>query len=142
VQFQASTLLLIRKAEQLCLVILTFEFIIYLFLEGALEKQKIVYMMTGDNEGKLRVSSPLETNKSNYVTFDLCGLDVGLENPVFASLEAAYSDGDEPGDAQTQKQVVFYEVDLGLNHVLRKLSVAVDFRASRIFPGIGSDISA
>ena len=53
-------------------------------------------------------------------------LDVGYENPIFAALEVNYElsqtktpSGQAFGD-DTEKVVVFYELDLGLNHVVRK----------------------
>ena len=38
---------------------------------AAVEKSKLVYVMNRDNEGKSVISSPLEANKGNTVTFDV-----------------------------------------------------------------------
>jgi len=48
---------------------------------GAVEKQKFVYVLSRDQENKLTISSPLEAHKARVVTLDMCGLDVGNENP-------------------------------------------------------------
>lgn len=61
---------------------------------GALEKQKLVYVMNRDASGKLTISSPLEAHKANNIIFDVCGVDNGFDNPIFAVLELDYSDAD------------------------------------------------
>jgi len=81
---------------------------------AAVEKQKLVYMVTRDNEENLVVASPLEANKQETLTFACEALHVGLDNPVFACLEVTYS------AAEPRKTVVLYEVEEGLNHVVRK----------------------
>jgi len=83
---------------------------------AALEKQKFVYVLNRDAQENLTISSPLEAHKSSMVVYSLVGLDVGFENPVFAAIESSY-DGKS---AQSAKILVFYELDLGLNHVTRK----------------------
>lgn len=104
---------------------------------AAIEKQKIVYIFNRDAQARLTISSPLEAHKSYNITFNIVGMDVGFENPLFACLEMDYESGDiyEPnlptnpssiqnGDIShhyTPKQVLtYYELDLGLNHVVRK----------------------
>lgn len=60
----------------------------------------------------------------------MVGVDVGIENPQFACLEVDYGESDSNYSAvvtgQHQKMLVFYEMDLGLNHVVRKYSTPVD----------------
>ena len=69
---------------------------------------------------------------------------MGYENPIFACLEVDYgeSDQDPTGTAyeEIEKMLVYYELDLGLNHVVRKWSEAVDRSANCLFqvPG-GAD---
>lgn len=71
-------------------------------------------------------------------------LDVGYANPVFAALEVDYGDSDQDPTGQAfeeiEKTLVYYELDLGLNHVVRKWSDPVDRTASILFqvPG-GTD---
>lgn len=46
--------------------------------------------------------------------------NTGFENPIFASIELDYSDADADvtGEAveEASKELVYYELDLGLNH--------------------------
>jgi splicing factor 3B subunit 3 len=93
---------------------------------AAVEKQKLVYILNRDSQAHLTISSPLEAHKSNTICFNLVGIDVGFENPMFACLEVDYeeADQDHTGEAaaQTEQSLTFYELDLGLNHVVRKYS--------------------
>lgn len=84
---------------------------------GALEKQKFVYILNRDASTRLTISSPLEAHRVNTITYSLIGVDVGFDNPRFAALEEEYQD---------VKKLVFYELDLGLNHVVRKWAEKVD----------------
>ncbi|CDW71789.1 splicing factor 3b subunit 3 [Stylonychia lemnae] len=97
---------------------------------GAVEKQKYVYILNRDSQNKLTISSPLEAHKPHTITFAMCGVDVGIENPQFACLEVDYGESDSTYSAvvtgQHQKMLVFYEMDLGLNHVVRKYSTPVE----------------
>ena len=104
---------------------------------AALEKQRLVYVMNRDAGGRLTISSPLEANCPNAVLFDAVGLDVGFENPVFAALELAYVD-DDPA-AKARKMVTFYELDLGLNHMVKKSSLVTERSANKLvaIPGGG-----
>lgn len=91
---------------------------------GAVEKQKLVYILNRDAAARLTISSPLEAHKSNTLVYHMVGVDVGFENPLFACLEIDYeeADTDPTGEAvhRTQQTLTFYELDLGLNHVVRK----------------------
>ncbi|PIA19760.1 hypothetical protein COEREDRAFT_30940, partial [Coemansia reversa NRRL 1564] len=100
---------------------------------AAVEKTKLVYVVTRDGEAQVQVASPLEAGRAQTVTFDVAAVDVGYENPVFAVLESAY------GEASEVKELVYYELDLGLNHVVRRWSTAVDNSAHRLIalPGGG-----
>ncbi|XRB19624.1 splicing factor 3B subunit 3 [Pseudoscourfieldia marina] len=123
---------------------------------AALEKQKIVYIMSRDTEARLTISSPLEASKSSTVTHHMCALDVGFDNPVFAALETDYTDADEllqsrrrmqrDRDAAEativplrQKMLTLYELDLGTNHVHVVWSEPADAGASMLVavPGGG-----
>lgn len=111
---------------------------------GAVEKQKLVYVMNRDASNRLTISSPLEAHRSHAIHFSIVGLDVGFENPTFASLELDYADADSDPSGQAAveavKTVVFYELDLGLNHVTRRWSEPVVRSANMLVavPG-GSD---
>ncbi|CAD7082885.1 unnamed protein product [Hermetia illucens] len=101
---------------------------------GAIEKQKLVYILNRDVEARLTISSPLEAHKPNTLTYHMVGVDVGFENPMFACLEIDYeeADTDPTGEAaqKTQQTLTFYELDLGLNHVVRKYSEPLEEHAN------------
>ena len=108
------------------------------FMIAAVEKQKLVYILNRDSAARLTISSPLEAHKSHAILFDVVGVDVGFENPLFACLELDYEDADnDPSGeaaANAPKQLVYYELDLGLNHVVRKWSEPVDKRSNMLIP--------
>ncbi|CAK5067360.1 unnamed protein product [Meloidogyne enterolobii] len=93
-------------------------------LIGAIERQKLVYILNRDAQANLTISSPLEAHKNYSICFSIVGIDVGFENPTFACLEIDYEDCDHDptGDAykHIKQTLTFYELDLGLNHVVRK----------------------
>ncbi|XP_055891647.1 splicing factor 3B subunit 3-like [Biomphalaria glabrata] len=101
---------------------------------GAVEKQKLVYILNRDAQARLTISSPLEAHKSNTLVYHMVGVDVGFENPSFACLEIDYeeADGDPTGEAalKTQQLLTYYELDLGLNHVVRKYSEQLEEHAN------------
>ena len=113
-------------------------------LIASVEKNKLVYVLNRNAQAELTISSPLEAHKPQTLVFALVALDVGYENPIFATLEVDYteSDQDPSGEAfqQVEKLLVYYELDLGLNHVVRKWAEPVDRTATMLFqvPG-GAD---
>jgi len=68
---------------------------------GAIEKQKLVYILNRDTAARLTISSPLEAHKSNTLTFDIVGVDVGFDNPIFAALEV---DTDEANQSRRSRR--------------------------------------
>ncbi len=109
-----------------------------------MEKNKLVYVLNRNAQAELTISSPLEAHKPQTLVFALVGLDVGYENPIFAALEVDYGDSDQDPTGQAfeelEKSLVYYELDLGLNHVVRKWTDPVDRTATMLFqvPG-GAD---
>ncbi|KAK9470022.1 CPSF A subunit region-domain-containing protein [Dipodascopsis tothii] len=105
---------------------------------ASVEKNKLVYILNRDSNANITISSPLEAHKPFSLVFDVIGLDVGYENPIFAALEVDYreADLDSSGRAydEVQKMLTYYELDLGLNHVVKSWSDVVDRAASRLFP--------
>ncbi|UZJ51035.1 hypothetical protein CBS101457_000355 [Exobasidium rhododendri] len=103
---------------------------------GAVEKSKLVYVLNRDAAANLTISSPLEAHRPNAIIHAIVGVDVGFENPLFATLEVDYeeADRDPSGEAfeKTEKLLTYYELDLGLNHVVRRWSSAVDPRSSHL----------
>ena len=57
---------------------------------GAVEKQKLVYILNRDAQARLTISSPLEAHKSNTLLYHMIGIDIGFENPHFVCLEIDY----------------------------------------------------
>ncbi|KAI8539899.1 hypothetical protein RHMOL_Rhmol09G0218500 [Rhododendron molle] len=105
---------------------------------AACEKQKLVYVLNRDTAARLTISSPLEAHKSHTMTYNICEVDCGFDNPVFAAIELGYSEADQDSSG-AQKVLIFYELDLGLNHVSRKWSEQVDNGANMLVnvPGGG-----
>ncbi|BGP30004.1 pre-mRNA-splicing factor rse1 [Rhodotorula toruloides] len=101
---------------------------------GAMEKSKLVYILNRDAAANLTISSPLEAHKPRAIIHSIVGVDVGFENPMFAALEVDYTEADQdPTGAAfdaAEKMLTYYELDLGLNHVVRKWSEATDPRAN------------
>ncbi|CAM9666346.1 unnamed protein product [Ascophyllum nodosum] len=110
---------------------------------SAVEKQKLVYVLNRDTASRLAISSPLEAHKSNAIVFHTCGVDVGFDNPIFAVIELDYSEADQDSTgeeaANTEKQLVYYQLDLGLNHVTRLWSDPISRGASLLLPVPGGE---
>ena len=111
---------------------------------ASMEKNKLVYILNRNAQAELTISSPLEANNHSVLVFSLVALDVGYANPVFAALETNYSESDQDPSGQAyhelEIQLVYYELDLGLNHIVRKWSEPVDRTSTLLFqvPG-GND---
>ncbi|KAK5138497.1 hypothetical protein LTR08_000083 [Meristemomyces frigidus] len=111
---------------------------------ASVEKNKVVYIVNRNSEGAIMISSPHEANQWASLCFAVCALDTGWEHPIFAALEVDYNDAesDPTGEMyeRREKQLVYYTVDLGLNHVVKSWSDTVDYTANMIFgvPG-GTD---
>lgn len=129
---------------------------------GAMEKAKLVYILNRDAAANLTISSPLEAHKNNAIIHHIVGLDVGFENPTFAALEVDYSESDQDptGEAFNNAEKVrpqfkymlhaltvasqmltYYELDLGLNHVVRKWSEPTDPRANLLVQVPGGQLA-
>lgn len=104
---------------------------------ASVEKNKVVYMLNRDSNGTILISSPHEANQWGSLCFALCALDTGWEPPIFATLEVEYTEaeGDPTGEAyeKREKQLVYYTVDMGLNHVVKTWSEPVDYSANMLF---------
>ncbi|KAI4210835.1 MAG: hypothetical protein LQ351_006330 [Letrouitia transgressa] len=107
-------------------------------LIASAEKNKLVYILNRTPLSDLTISSPLEAHTPQTLVYGLVGLDTGYDNPVFAALEVDYTecDQDPTGSAlnELEKSLVYYELDLGLNHVIRKWSDPVDRTANMLLP--------
>ncbi|KAI1860422.1 hypothetical protein JX265_009821 [Neoarthrinium moseri] len=111
-------------------------------LVASVERSKFIYVLDRNAQAELTISSPLEAHRQGTIVLSLIALDVGYENPVFASLETHHSrlDQDLSGQTYPDVELVYYELDLGVNHVVRKWSEPVDPTSSLLFqvPG-GND---
>ena len=104
---------------------------------ASVEKNKIVYFLNRDSKGNLTISSPLEAHKPRTLNFALVALDTGYDNPAFASIELDYTELDsDPTDTaqdEVQKELAYYELDLGLNHITRKWSEPTERTAHALY---------
>lgn len=100
-------------------------------LIASVEKNKLVYVLNRDSEANITISSPLEAHTPRTLVYAIVGMDVGYDNPAFAALEVDYSDA-EKGNGP-EKKLTCYELDLGLNHVIKKWSETVDFSSTMLF---------
>jgi splicing factor 3B subunit 3 len=91
---------------------------------AAIEKRKLVYVLNRDADGSPTIASPLEAHRSRTITFAAVGVDNGYDNPIFACLEIQYPQENQE-DMSTEKQLAYYELDLGLNHVSRRWAAKV-----------------
>ena len=69
---------------------------------------------------RVSLSSPLLVTTKNTLTLYLCALDTAHENPMWAALETDYADAGK-GGVKTLL-LTYYELDQGLNHVVRRRS--------------------
>ena len=108
---------------------------------AALELKKLTFILNREDSNHL-ISSPLEVNSPRSIVFSMCGVDVGFDNPVFAVLECCYDDATRNIDWYNflPKQVIFYELDLGLNTMVKKHTAMVNSR-SHILVQVPSPIS-
>ena len=113
---------------------------------ASIEKRKLVYVLNRDSTGNVTIASPLEAHRPRTIVYDLVGVDNGYDNPLFASLEVQYLEVEEMMEKEKQrkeeggddddvelgrygdgftKQLAYYELDLGLNHVSRRWATTV-----------------
>ncbi|KNC55769.1 CPSF A subunit [Thecamonas trahens ATCC 50062] len=110
---------------------------------GALEGAKLVYILNRDSAGKLTISSPVEANMPDVATFALVALDNSFNNPLFAAIEAPYDEAAAHAAAVPSSppplQLAFYELDLGLNHVVRHDPLPLPHSAHELIPVPGGE---
>ncbi|KDQ52575.1 hypothetical protein JAAARDRAFT_73058 [Jaapia argillacea MUCL 33604] len=99
---------------------------------AAVEKTKLVYILNRDVSANLTVSSPLEAHRNTTIVHHVVGVDNGFENPIFAALEFEYDDG--ANAKSSEPLLTYYELDLGLNHVVRRWSSPTNSRANLLVP--------
>jgi splicing factor 3B subunit 3 len=114
-------------------------------LTAALESKKFAHFI-GRNEDKLSLSSPLESHRPGHLCQTLIALDSGLEHhPAFATIEYDFGELDNkqlesPKSPLSidlvgeRKQLCYYELDQGLNTVVRKWSEPIPFDSQTLIP--------
>lgn len=107
---------------------------------SAIEKRKLVYVLNRDSNANPTIASPLEAHRSRTIVLDTVGVDNGYDNPIFASLEYQYPDEEDLLDGMSsiedgvQKEIAYYELDLGLNHVSRRWAASTHPSACCLAP--------
>lgn len=92
---------------------------------GALERTKFLYKVEMESStGQIKLSSPLESKASGMLTLDLCALDTGYENPMWAAIEVDYNDYENKTYKPNESPLLlrYYEFDQGLNHIVQRKS--------------------
>lgn len=93
----------------------------------SIEKSKFAYILNRDASSHLTISSPLDCHKSHTMVHHVTALDVGYENPIFMSLESYLQAPGQDSISESERMVLIqYELDLGLNHMVRKSQLSVD----------------
>ena len=114
-------------------------------ITAALESRKFAHSI-GRSDDKLTLSSPLESHRPGYLCQGLVALDSGLEHhPAFATIEFDFAELDskqaetpktpiELDKSTLSKHLCYYELDQGLNNVVRKWSEPIVFDSQMIIP--------
>lgn len=90
---------------------------------GAIERDALAYKVEmDDNRDSLALSSPLSISTKHHFSLYVCALDTDYENPMWAALEVDYAayEGKSFDRQCSPLQLAYYELDQGLNHVVRR----------------------
>ena len=93
---------------------------------AAVEKQRVVFTFDRDSNSLVSISPPIEAPRPGAITFAMCALDVGKNNPLFACIELEYAAATQSDAGEPHKVLSFYEVDLAKSQVLKKSSEPID----------------
>lgn len=86
---------------------------------AAIERDAFAYKVEKDENSSIALSSPLTISTKNNLTLCVCALDTVYENPMWAAIEMDYA---ETRSAPTLLLLAYYELDQGLNHIVRRKS--------------------
>lgn len=89
-----------------------------LFL-SAIERNKLCFVANQVGKDGVCVQDPLEAVVPQALTLDMAVCDVRYDNPCFASLEL-----------RSDHHLVFYILDLGLNHIVKRADYKIDDSAN------------
>lgn len=93
-------------------------------LLSALEQNKLLYKIQSKDDGYINLSSPLTHTSKNIVTLQICSLDTGYDNPLFAAIECDYNKYEnQQFNSQSRILLNYYEFDQGINHLVKKKSI-------------------
>ncbi|GAV55560.1 hypothetical protein ZYGR_0AV01920 [Zygosaccharomyces rouxii] len=90
-----------------------------LFL-SAIERNKLCFVANQIGQDGICIQDPLEALVPNTLTLDTAICDVRYDNPCFASLELQ----------QGNHYLVFYVLDLGLNHIVKRANYKIEETAN------------
>ena len=111
-------------------------------MSAALQGTKYVYVLSRKGED-LAISSPVDASLDGNIVLDLAGLDNGYHNPLWGALEAQLLGLDGGGGVvpggEPDIGLVFYELDLGLNHIIRHDPIPVHKSSHRLIPVPGGE---
>ncbi|KAG0680909.1 pre-mRNA-splicing factor rse1 [Pichia californica] len=93
----------------------------------AIEKNKLVYPFSKVQDN-LSVMSPIEANRSHFLTYYIVAMDTGYDNPIFASIESDYNNN------SSAKVLNYYEFDQSLNHVILKETETINHTSNHLIP--------
>lgn len=94
-------------------------------LLSAVEKNKLCFVLNDTGEDGLKIQSPLEAVRPHMLTLDTTSCDVQYDNPCFASIEIDTSQNND-------LHLIFYILDLGLNHIVKKADYKIHCSANFI----------
>lgn len=92
---------------------------------SAVEKNKLCFVLNDAGEDSLKIQSPLEAVRPHMLTLDTTSCDVQYDNPCFASIEIDTSENNDT-------HLIFYILDLGLNHIVKKADYKIHSSANFI----------
>ena len=113
-----------------------------LILNANLEENKNININADDNDYNRKViSSPLEVFTPQHICYDLISLEVGYANPIFVSIEVKYNSTQDwvnsnyeiNKENQFQKKILFYQVEIKNNYVVKMLEHNIDNSAYSLY---------
>lgn len=76
------------------------------------------------------IHSPREAHKSHSICIDAIALDTGSDNAMFVCLQMDYGEVEDKeaiiNTGALKKSIVYYEMDFGMNTVIRKKEISID----------------
>ena len=83
-------------------------------LVAAMEKNKLFYKIESNSLGSKELSSPLEAHSKQVLCLKIVALNTDHNNPLFGALELT---------PEKKCIINYYELDQGLNHVVKRNSI-------------------